>query len=95
MNYVSADHIRKYIVDFGDPSTPEKLAQMVNWFAEGAVSTVSNHIMQVFDDSPTVARLEYKIAQNCRCLSCYEFQILDEDGNVLDSADQLQDWVKS
>jgi hypothetical protein len=94
MNYVSADRIRQYLVDFGEPVTPEQLARMVNWFAEGAITTLSNHIMTVFDESPTVARLEYNIAQNCRCMCCREFQILDEDGNILDSTEDLAGWVR-
>ena len=95
VKYVTADKVRQYITDFGEPVTPEQLARFGNWFAEGAVTTLSNHIMGVFEDSPTVATLEYGIAQHCRCMSCYEFKILDEDRNVLDSAERLEEWVKS
>ena len=93
MKYVSTQDVEKYVRQFGQLETPEQLSQMVNWFAEGAVTTLSNHIMNAFDKSTTCARLEYNIAKGCRCMCCHEFQILDEDENILDSVEQLKDWV--
>ena len=93
MKYVSAQDIEKYVLQLGELETSERLATMVNWFADGAVTTLSNHIMDAFDKSPTSARLEYNIAEGCRCMGCYEFQIVDENQNVIDSIQDLKDWV--
>lgn len=95
MKYVTVDDVQRYEKMLSRlPKTPEELASFANWFAEGAVTSLSNHIMEKFEESSSSARLEYGIARTCRCLSCYEFQILNEENEVIDSAESLTDWVK-
>jgi len=67
------------------------LANMANWFAEGQVTALSNHIMAKTEFG---GRLQYGMAAGCRCCSCYEWQIIDGDERVVDKADTLWGFVK-
>lgn len=67
------------------------LASMANWFAEGQVTALSNHIMAKTEFG---GLLQYGMAAGCRCGACCEWQIIDDEERVVDRADTLWDFVK-
>jgi len=98
MQYVSEKDIVEYLEQRkykpGELNNYD-LMRMVNWFAQGAVTTISNHIMEQFEEGDGPCNLRYQLAEGCLCGSCYEWAIVDEDTNkVVDSTELLEDWVK-
>lgn len=100
MKYVTEADVERYREIFREvaprlaTATNADLAALANWFADGAVTTLSNHLMGVFDESTECASLQYNCALGCRCGSCYEFQIVDDKNKVLEAAETLQDFIK-
>lgn len=77
IEYCSADSIEKYIrlrPSFSFDN--ENLAKMVNYFVEGSTTVIGNKMVEEFLD------LTYTVARGCRCMSCYEWQLIDSDGTV-------------
>lgn len=93
MKYVTSSDIQQYLADrkIIQP-THDQLANMANWFAEGAVTSISNHIYKHIVEGDGES-LQHNIARGCRCLGCCEWQIVDDDGRVLDSAETLSVWA--
>ena len=90
MKYVTAEDIERY--QQLRPGKPLDLLALVNFFCEGAVTSLSNFL---YDHIAEEGReLRHGIAKGCRCLSCWEWQIVDEDGQVIDSAESLVDWAQ-
>lgn len=73
---------------------PEFIA---NWFAEGAVTRVSNAIMEKLEAGELPRRLRHGISQGCVCFCCRSWQIVEigNDGKetIVEETDDLMDWA--
>lgn len=68
-----------------------QLAAMVNYFAEGALTTLSNLLYpHICEDNGS---LQYGGAKGCRCGGCNEWQVVDENGVVVSRAEDFGEWV--
>jgi hypothetical protein len=94
--YVTAEQVEKEIKFRSSEKkwepTPANIAHLINYYAKGAVTCVSNHIYYAMEDKGAVA-LQYGIADHCRCLSCYAWQLVDENGKTIDECESLDEWV--
>jgi hypothetical protein len=94
---ITENDIKRYITMFPkagwavEEAPLHVLAAMANWFAEGQVTALSNHIMAKTEFG---GRLQYDIAEGCRGGCCREWQIIDDEERVVDRADALWDFVK-
>lgn len=96
--YVTAEIVEKEInsrstVNTRWEPTPAAIASLINFYAQGAVTSVSNHIYYAMDEGDAVA-LVYSPAQFCRCGSCMEWQLIDESDRILESVESLTDWAE-
>lgn len=65
--------------------------KFADWCVEGAIIQLSNLIWTVIDNGGT---LDYNLAKGCKCGCCNEWQLLDENGTILYSAEDLKDFLK-
>ena len=94
MKYINLSDIEKYKKwHKKETLTDEDLVKMVNWFAEGAVTTVSNEIYELMTEKDC-DRMERGLSTTCRCGSCYSWQFLDENGKVIREVESLTELVK-
>jgi hypothetical protein len=71
------------------------LVNMINFFAQGAVSTVSNYIYDAIHESEHHGvHLTHGMSKGCRCGSCYEWQLVDEKDIVIDTCEAFDEWVE-
>jgi hypothetical protein len=92
MKYVTPEDITKYLK--WQPATDlpmeERLAVMANYFASGAVTVVGNIMLKY--------QLANELAEGCRCGSCYEWVMREEDWEdnpiAVDRAETLQELVE-
>jgi hypothetical protein len=87
LKYVAIKDVEQYVKQFGRLNSEQQLVHMVNWFAEGAITSLSNKIMEG-------GELLYTRADGCRCGSCNEWQIVDYDGAVLARSEDLAGFLK-
>lgn len=89
---VSVRDVEKWLKTFSDKDCldVQKLHQMVNFFAKGVVTDFSNLL---YDMSKKDLVLEHNPSVNCRRSSCYTWQIVDEEKNVLAETEDLLDWI--
>lgn len=87
LKYVTIKDIEQYVKQFGRMDSEQQLVHMVNWFAEGAITTLSNTIVE------NGGELQYGPAIGCRCGSCFEWQILC-DGELILCAEDLAGFLK-
>ena len=81
----------KYRTDW--TGTPEQLSQLVNYFAEGAVGTLSDFLFENIVDKDL--RLDYTLMPGCRCLSCRGWGLVDENNKAVEFVDQLHEWIEN
>lgn len=94
MKYISQEDIERYKKLFKKENlTDTDLVNMVNWFAEGAITSVSNEIYELMTEKDC-DRMEYGLAQGCRCFGCYAWQFIDENGKVIKEVESLKDLIK-
>lgn len=94
MKYVVLEDIERYKKLFKKETfTDQDLVNMVNWFAEGAITSVSNEIYELMVEGDC-DRMEHGLSQGCRCGSCYSWQFLDENGKVLKEVESLKELIK-
>lgn len=94
MKYINIDDIERYKKLFKKETlTDNDLVNMVNWFAEGAITSVSNEIYELMTEKDC-ERMEYGLSEGCRCFSCYAWQFIDENGKVIKEVDSLKDLIK-
>lgn len=94
MKYINLDDIARYKKLFKkDTLNDQDMVNMVNWFAEGAITAVSNEIYELMTEQDC-ERMEYGLASHCRCFGCYSWQFLDENGKVLKEVDSLKELIK-
>ena len=75
-------HIKCKIFDStGGELSDDDMVNMVNWFAEGAITTVSNAIYELIEEKDC-DRMERGLTTGCRCGSCYSWQFLDENNKA-------------
>jgi len=98
MKYVNEMDVMRYFASRKrdiDDTTVQDLVNLANWFAEGAVTTLSNHLYDELHKGDEPRSLRYQMAQGCRCGSCHEWAIVGDDtGDVSSSVETLGDWVK-
>ena len=87
LKYVTLDDVEKYVKQFGRLNSTNDIVHLVNWFAEGAITSLSNMIIEG-------GELVYTRADGCRCGSCNEWQIVDYDGAVLARSEDLAGFLK-
>lgn len=97
-NIFTQEDIDRYMKDLLQGKSPD-LVSMVNYFAEGAVSRLSNFLYRkIYDEGGGNRKLVFGHSKHCMCLSCMDWQIIEEgdDGKEkqIDSTEQLQNWVK-
>jgi hypothetical protein len=93
LKYVSSDDIEKYQRQrkMTAPMDSVQLAAMVNFFAEGALTTLSNFLYpHICEDNGS---LQYGGAKGCRCGGCNEWQVVDENNVVVAGAETFGEWV--
>jgi hypothetical protein len=99
--YVSVEDVKQYRANFPSffPATVDPnvdpdiaLAKMINWFAEGAVTSLSSHLYYSIAEGAG-DHLTFGLAKGCRCGSCNEWQIRDDNNQIVESTEQLSDWV--
>lgn len=91
MNYVNESDLERYKKIFKKENVADiDPIKFANWFIESAITTLSNHIYDHFDNGND---LQYNIAEGCRCMGCHEWQFVDENNKVVDSAESLADFV--
>ena len=94
---VSPGNIARYINQTKTLSniSPEQLAAlttMVNHFAQGVIAELSNFLYDQIDKNDL--NLRYDVAETCRCGGgCQEWQLVDDNGAVVHSAESLEDWI--
>lgn len=94
MKYIDLEDIERYKKLFKKETLNDNdLVNMVNWFAEGAITCVSNEIYELMTEKDC-DKMEYNLAQGCRCFSCYSWQFIDENGKVVKEVDSLKDLIK-
>lgn len=94
MKYIAVEDIDNYKKLFNkEILSNEDLVNMVNWFAEGAVTSVSNEIYELMTEKDC-DKMERAISQDCRCFSCYVWQFTDENGNVIKEVESLTELVR-
>jgi hypothetical protein len=96
--YVTAEMVEKEIksrstADHQWEPTPEAIAHLINYYAHGAVTRVSNHIYYAMEEQDAVA-LVFRPALFCRCGSCMEWHLIDESDRTIESVESLTDWVE-
>ena len=71
--------------------------KLVNYFAEGAVSRLSNGLYNRLEAGSGPRYLKHGISPHCRCMGCYSWQIIEinPDGTkmVADETEDLMDWL--
>ncbi len=94
MKYVSLKDIENY-KKFRNKQelSDEDLVNMVNWFAEGAITSVSNEIYELMTEKDC-EKMERGLSTGCRCGSCYSWQFLDENNKVIKEVETLQELIK-
>lgn len=93
VNYVGAADIEKYQKQRNQtaPLDNTQLAAMVNYFAEGALTRLSNFLYpHICEDNGS---LQYGGAEGCRCGCCNEWQVVDENDVVVARAETFSEWV--
>lgn len=94
MQYINVENIENYKKIFKkEDFSDQDLVNMVNWFAEGAITSVSNEIYELMTEKDC-DRMERGLSNGCRCGSCYSWQFLDENGTVIKEVESLQELVK-
>jgi hypothetical protein len=100
MKYATLDDVDKYISLSANTALQLQcadraaLVSMINYFAQGAITVLSNRIYEAIHESDhDGVYLTHGTAKGCRCGMCYEWQLVDENGVVVDAAESLDDWV--
>lgn len=86
-------HYKKFRNIKNENFSDEQMAQMVNYFSEGAITRISNEICDLIENRD-VERMERGLSNHCRCGSCYSFQFIDYDNNVVKEVEFLTDLDK-
>lgn len=94
MKYINLSDIEKY-KKFRNKQelSDEDLVNMVNWFAEGAITSVSNEIYELMTEKDC-EKMERGLSTGCRCGACYSWQFLDENNKVIKEVETLQELIK-
>lgn len=71
-----------------EPVDPLKFA---NYCVDKIVGDVSNMLYDQLYEKDN--QIEYGIQKGCRCMSCWGWNIVDEDGNPLTSFDGFEDMI--
>jgi hypothetical protein len=101
MKYVNEEVIRKHCESTAkytnDPDYADlvryagKIANIVNFFSEGAITVVSNRLLEHLENG---GHLEYGLSDGCRCGCCNSYRIVDCEGEVVESFEILSELVE-
>ena len=93
MKYINLEDIKKYKKIFNkEQLSDDDMVNMVNWFAEGAITTVSNAIYELIEEKDC-DRMERGLTTGCRCGSCYSWQFLDENNKVIREVESFTELI--
>lgn len=88
VNYNYKQSLQQFLQHKTDKSVdPIKFA---DWCVQDALASISNILYDVIDNGGT---LEYNIAKGCKCGGCLEWQLIDEYGNIVHTAEQFSDFL--
>lgn len=74
-----------------DELSDDALLQLANWFAEGAILRLGNSLYDSLHDG---CSLQHGVADGCRCGSCFEWALVDENGKTVKAAENLRDFIE-